>query len=190
MSHSDLLEFWSHASSTEWYASHPYKDMIASSPATVMPLRLHGDDCKLFIILSWCPVGRQFSNRIIFTLWDRDNVVADILEAGAASNLCWSLHALGSGRWPDCDHRGRPWSKTIWKNSTRAARAGQPLCEGNLRAVLVAWTGDWKFDREMFGLAEHYNTTEICFRCGASTQRGSLRHFPPPELPMAHRAIF
>ena len=142
MSHSDLLEFWSQASCTAWYASHPYKDMIDSSPSTVMPLRLHGHDCKGFTILSWCPIGRQFSNRILFTLWDHDSVVADILEAEIASILCWSLQSLGSGRWLDCDHRGRPWSKTIWKNSARAARAGQPLCECNLRALLVAWTGD------------------------------------------------
>ena len=177
MSHSDLLEFWSRASRSEWYANHPYKGMIASSPSTVMPLRLHGDDCKGFTILSWCPVGREFSNRTLFTLWDHDSVVADIVEAEVASILCWSLHALGTGRWPDCDHLGRPWSKTIWNNSMRATRAGQPLVEGNLRAVLVAWTGDWKFYREMFGLAAHYNASDICFKCMADTRRESLHHF-------------
>ena len=130
MSHSDFLDFWSHASSTEWYASHPYKDMIASSPSTVMPLRLHRDDCKGFTILSWCPIGRQFSNRMIFTLWDHDSVVADIVEAEIASILCWSLHALGSGRWPDCDHRAdhgpRPFGRiprVPLEQASRCARA-------------------------------------------------------------------
>ena len=53
-----LVEFWRHARGQDWFDAHAQRAGTEESPATYIPVRLHGDDAPLnarssIMILSW-----------------------------------------------------------------------------------------------------------------------------------------
>eukprot|EP00969_Alexandrium_andersonii_P244447 10800940-Alexandrium_andersonii.AAC.1 len=48
-----LLQFWGAARDQEWFQEHPLKDVALADPARTIPVRVHGDGCKGFVVYSW-----------------------------------------------------------------------------------------------------------------------------------------
>ena len=46
-----VVNFWNMMQCEEWYAAHPQKLKVEASPERYIPLRLHGDECKGFLVL-------------------------------------------------------------------------------------------------------------------------------------------
>ena len=97
------------------------------------------------------PLSREFLGRQLFGLFHEESYTDESTLRTLWKVLAWSFEALAQGRFPACDHEGRPWPE----GDTRAERAktdGGWLTKDKRRGVYVATTGDWKWTRYTFGM--------------------------------------
>ena len=144
-----VRDFWRSAGLQEWFQLHPHRAAVVADPCTCIPIRLHGDDCKEFMCLSWTSTQiRQFAR----------NPVTCFVSAEATDETYdeidiiwrWCLDVLASGHWPTANHLGQEFT-----SGYRQRNAGQPF-PGNLRAVLAQILADWKWIKERMGFPQHY----------------------------------
>ena len=78
--------------------------------------------------------------------------------------VVWSFNQLLLGRWPDQDHKGKPFPA----GSKRALKAGSKLGQGvDLLGIVWIITGDLKHLSVEWGLASHSSLTP-CFKCACN----------------------
>ena len=170
-----LHEFWRRAHGEEWFEHHPAKDEIEGSPGWFIPCRLYGDDAPvnnrsgihvLTVCSAQCRLGPWLS-RWLFAVLREDILVPDLSLNVVFKVLKWAFSAMRTGRYPACDHRGRPWPV----ESTRAAQAGTCFA-GGLCFVYVQSIGDMKWEKETFKFEANYSMDDMCHRCTASKKDG------------------
>ena len=99
-----LVDFWEMQRGEDWFESHPHRDIVRRDASHCLPLRLHGDGCKGFEILSWMPLSREFLGRQLFGLFHEDSCTDESMLRTLWKVLAWSSEALAQGRFPACDH--------------------------------------------------------------------------------------
>ena len=164
-----LAEFWGHMHDEDWLLSHPVAGAIAAGPTKVIPVKLHGDDAKGFLMLSWASMQTRTCHRVLFGVLELSTCPGHMSEDHLWHIMRWSLESLGSGRFPARYHRGRPWEP-----GRRRDRAGQPLNRLGYRGAHATFASDWALPKELFKLSSHYNNTSCCHRC--TTQKGGGPH--------------
>ena len=151
--------------SEEWFLNHPHKDAILEDPERFIPLRLHGDG---IMIRQWTSTQvREFQRNPIMleVLEDANEHTYEALN----SIMLWSFNLCAEGKWPNCDHAGRPFTST---DGHRYDNRGLPFA-GGLRGALSQILGDWKWEAECLGLPQNYKKNDMCHDCYC-TKKGPL----------------
>ncbi len=161
----------------QWLRDHPV--LASTPPALCVPIGMHGDGGEMHsgekvMVLSWggiCNPGATLDTRILFTV-----IKESVAEAEAHATLfaafeviSWSMNALAAGVHPSVDHAGKPFGPTHWPRM--AALAGSQLTSCGLKGAWMELRGDWQFLRAALNLQHHYNATQVCHLC-AATSRG------------------
>ena len=91
--------------------------------------------------------------------------------------LVWSFDAAFYNKFPEFDHKGRPWPANSW----RARMAGQPLNSSGYRGFLYAIQADGEYLQNEFGLAGA-SSEQCCFNCEANKSTLPYNDFRPAAL--------
>ena len=160
-----LADFWDMQRGEDWFESHPHLEIVKRDPTRCLPLRLHGDGCKGFEIISWMVLSRQFLGRHLFGLFHEDSYIDESMYRTLWDILAWSFEALAQGIYPQCDHEGKPWHRP--EDAARASKGGAPLTPDKMRGIYCGTTGDWKWTRYTFGMEQHWQAVKkgVCHRC-------------------------
>lgn len=138
-----------------------------------IPLGLYGDGAqlvtkirieKIFCLWMNLPIFRPKSVRYSrFLLWSCD---AYILLQNKTVNqvlrwVVWSLNSLYEGVHPNSRPGGRPLSQA------ENRRAGTPITEMGYKFQVTEIRGDWEFHKLIWKFKCSWNSTQVCFKCGA-----------------------
>ena len=87
------------------------------------------------------------------------------------SIMLWSFNVCAKGKWPSCNHEGRPFTS---KDGYRYDNRGLPFA-GGLHGALSQILGDWKWEVECLGLPQNYKKNDMCHDCYC-TKNGPLSY--------------
>ena len=180
-----LARFWDMQHGEDWFESHPHRELVRRDPTSCLPLRLHGDGCKGFEIISWTTLSRQFVGRQLFGLFHEDSYTDESMYRTLWEILAWSFECLAQGRYPERDHEGMAWHGHQDATRARAGLAGKYLTRDKKRGIYVVTTGDWKWTRYTFGMVQSWQTLVkgVCHRCyvdGSAERHWTMLHDSNP----------
>lgn len=170
-----LGEFWENSRGSEWFESHPFRDDILRSPAESIGLRLHGDDAPAYhnsgiFVLQCCGCTTKLPSafsRLLVMCIPSSVIIKGVTLEPLLQVLRWSFECMAAGKYPSQDHNGEDFPKT----AERAKQAGLDIA-GAYRFYYAQTVGDWKWLKEEFRMAQHYNATECCFKCRGRKRGG------------------
>ena len=131
-----------------------------ANPHDFLPIRLHGDGAKGFLISSWSSGTNRKFKKIVYNVCDEETYLSDVGDDEPDEILNWSMDILATGRLPWLDHRFREFPKGSWRYKNR----GQ-LIVGGLKAAFGFYSGDWKFYAERFRFLRYWSMPEMCEDC-------------------------
>ena len=105
----EAVRFWELVRSEPWFATHDLKSVIEDTPECVVPLRMHGDDAKGYMIYSWCSLLNRRFDRMLIASYNCATWHSALGCHRAHEVMMWSFQAIEENCWPKTRHDGSPW---------------------------------------------------------------------------------
>lgn len=141
-------EFWESMRGNPHFASHPVR-LRNNFESLAVPLAIHGDGVPVTGVgKSWSKSLESYNwgsllgvGATLDTTFFMFGIFANMISKTPGADtldvvwriLCWSLHWLCEGVWPNID----PWGRVYDKRTIDGKRALQPLAEGHFACVWV-----------------------------------------------------
>ena len=177
--HAALEKFWANTAHAPWSRDHPVRDKPHLLPFTV-PITEHGDEGLYCKNDGDCVLVRSIHGELTELMSDLTRLLESALPCaiiceGTIEALIaaqeWGWECAYQGIWPVLDHLRRPITEATGRH--RFARRGEFLA-GPYRFAYAGSLGDWKYLKEVWHLADHYNADCCCHKCRAHKKNPAL----------------